>query len=69
MTKKVQEPQYIMSALNTPMLNYKKYYMNVQEKIFTFLLAFVGGGIVGLAFYGGTIPGCGWDCDIGNVHQ
>lgn len=53
MTKKVQEPQYIMSALNTPMLNCKKYYMNVQEKIFTFLLAFVGGGIVGLAFYGG----------------
>lgn len=53
MAKKVQEPQYINSALNTPMLNYKTYVMNRQEKIITFLLAFIVGGIVGLTFYGG----------------
>lgn len=53
MAKKVQEPQYIMSALNTPMLNYKIYVMNRQEKMVTFLLSFVVGGIVGLTFYGG----------------
>ena len=53
MAKKVQEPQYVMSALNTPMLNYKTYVMSGQEKFTTFLLAFVVGGIVGLTFYGG----------------
>lgn len=53
MAKKTKEPQYIMSALNTPMLNYKVYIMSSQEKIITFLLAFVIGGIVGLTFYGG----------------
>ncbi len=53
MAKKVEEPQYIMSALNTPMLNYKAYVMNWQEKIMTFLIAFIVGGIVGLTFYGG----------------
>lgn len=53
MAKKMQEPQYINSALNTPMLNYKTYVMNGQEKTITFLLAFIVGGIVGLTFYGG----------------
>lgn len=53
MAKKIQEPQYIMSALNTPMLNYKTYVMSAQEKIITFLIAFVAGGVAGLTFYGG----------------
>lgn len=53
MAKKEQEPQYIMSALNTPMLNYKTYVMSKQEKMINSLLAFVVGGVVGLAFYGG----------------
>ena len=35
------------------MLNYKIYVMNGQEKMTTFLLAFIVGGIVGLTFYGG----------------
>lgn len=53
MAKKNQEPQYIMSALNTPMLNYKTYVMCSQEKMITFLMSFIVGGIVGLTFYGG----------------
>lgn len=53
MAKKNQEPQYIMSALNSPMLNYKIYVMNNQEKMKTFLMAFIVGGIAGLTFYGG----------------
>lgn len=53
MAKKIQEPQYINSALNTPMLNYKTYFMSGQEKTMTFLIAFIVGGIVGLTFYGG----------------
>lgn len=53
MAKKEKEPQYIMSALNTPMLNYRTYVMDNQEKTMTFLMAFIVGGIVGLAFYGG----------------
>ena len=51
MAKKVRGPQFIPSALNTPMVNYNEYYMSIQEKIITFLLGFVGGGLVGLIFY------------------
>ncbi|MCD8086239.1 MAG: type II secretion system F family protein [Clostridiales bacterium] len=53
MGKKAREPQYIPSALNTPMLNYRVYYMSAAEKLLTFLLAAVVGGGVGLIFYGG----------------
>lgn len=53
MAKKEQEPQFIPSALNTPMLNYRTYIMDGREKIVTFLMAFVVGGAVGLIFYGG----------------
>lgn len=53
MAKKNQEPQYITSALNTPMLNYKNYVMTSQEKFITFLITFIVGGIIGLVFYGG----------------
>ena len=52
MAKKVKGPQYIPSALNTPMINYNEYYMNSKEKFITFLIGFVGGGAVGLVFYG-----------------
>ena len=50
--KKEKGPQFIPSALNTPMINYNEYYMTVKDKIVTFLLGFVGGGLVGLVFYG-----------------
>lgn len=53
MAKKKQEPQYVMSALNTPMLNYKVYIMSGREKITINLIVFLVGGIVGLTFYGG----------------
>lgn len=47
------EPQYYMSAINNPVLNYKVYIMKPLEKILFFLLTFVIGGLVGLIFYGG----------------
>ncbi len=53
MAKKVQEPQYITSVLNTPMLNYRTYVMTAQETLVTFLMAFVAGGAAGVIFYGG----------------
>ncbi|WP_034448921.1 type II secretion system F family protein [Butyrivibrio sp. AE2032] len=52
MAKKVRGPQFIPSALNTPMINYNEYYMNGTEKFLTFLVCFVCGGLVGLIFYG-----------------
>ena len=50
--KKERGPQYLPSALNTPMINYGEYYMNTKEKISTFFLAFIGGGFIGFVFYG-----------------
>ncbi len=52
MAKKERGPQYLPSALNTPMINYGEYYMSTQEKLITFLIAFVGGGALGFVFYG-----------------
>ena len=52
MAKKQQEQQYIMSELNTPLLNYQVYVMDAQEKLTTFLLGFLAGGAIGLVFYG-----------------
>ena len=53
MRREEREPQYIASALNTPMLNYKVYYMGAKEKIQNVLLALITGGATGLIFYGG----------------
>ncbi len=53
MAKKEIEPQYIMSDLNTPMINYRVYVMTFQEKLINILMAFIAGGAVGLVFYGG----------------
>ncbi len=47
------EPQYYMSKINTPALNYKVYYMKNSEKIIYSLLAFAVGAAVGYLFYGG----------------
>lgn len=51
--KKEKEPQYYLSATNTPTYNYKVYYMSPLEKSLYFLLAFVVGAAVGYLFYGG----------------
>lgn len=53
MTKKMHEPKYIMSELNTPMLNYQTYVMSTREKVVNFFVSFIVGGIIGLIFYGG----------------
>ena len=61
MSKKKQqiEPQFIPSALNNQMLNYKVYYMPLTEKLIYFLLTFIVGGVVGLIFYGGLFKSDG----------
>ncbi len=51
--QKNTEPQYYMSAINNPVLNYKVYIMKPTEKMLFFLLTFTVGGLVGLIFYGG----------------
>lgn len=51
--KKVEEPEYYMSATNIPTLNYKVYRMKFVEKILYFLVAFAAGAAVGYLFYGG----------------
>lgn len=53
MAKKEKKPEYVASPINTPMLNYRVYYMSKQEKLITFLAAFLVGGAIGLIFYGG----------------
>lgn len=51
--KKAPEPQYFKSAINTPVVNYRVYYLSRKEKILYFILAFVVGAFVGYTFYGG----------------
>jgi tight adherence protein B len=49
--KKVKEPKYLNSKLNTQLLNYRVFYFSAIQKILYSLLIFVLGGIVGLVFY------------------
>ena len=51
--KKVNEPKYILSPINTQMLNYRVYYMSSVEKIAYSALLFLLGGFAGYVFYGG----------------
>ena len=51
--KKPEEPQYYMSRVQMPVMNYKVYHMGAVEKILTFMLAFVIGAAVAYLFYGG----------------
>lgn len=53
MKDKKQEPQYLMSCLNTPLLNYRVYVPKKSEKLIAGMLFFAIGGAVGLLFYGG----------------
>lgn len=53
MNKQEKAPKYILSALNTPMLNYETYVMSLKERITAYLIGFLLGGCVGLSFYGG----------------
>lgn len=57
--KKEREPKYIPSPLNNNMINYKEYYMSMNEKIGYSLLIFIIGGLVGLVFYGGLFKSDG----------
>lgn len=52
MAKKERIPQYVMSQLNTTMLNYRVYVIPTQKKIMLMLGLFVIGGLLGQVFYG-----------------
>lgn len=52
-SRKQEEPQYYMSAVNLPAMNYRVYYMSHWEKLLYFGLAFSVGAVVGYLFYGG----------------
>ena len=54
-----REPKYLPSPLNNKMLNYRVYYMSGAEKIGSFLLTFLVGGLAGLVFYGGLFKADG----------
>lgn len=51
--QKIIGPKFLPSPLNNNMINYKVYYMSAKEKILSFCMTFLLGGIVGLIFYGG----------------
>ena len=48
-----KEPQFLASALNNAMPNYKVYYLSPKEKALWYTLVFALGGLVGQVFYGG----------------
>lgn len=59
MAKKIDEPQYYISKINTQVLNYNVYVMKKSEKFLYGLLLFIIGGAVGLVFYGGLFKSDG----------
>lgn len=59
MATKAKEPEYYLSRINTPVLNYKTYKMKPYEKILYSSFLFGAGGVVGLIFYGGLFKADG----------
>lgn len=53
MAKKNSQPQYLTSRINTTVLDYRVYVMKGSERLLYGLLLMLGGGGVGLIFYGG----------------
>lgn len=53
MAKKNSQPQYLTSKINTSVLDYRVYVMKASERLMYTVLLVLGGGIVGLIFYGG----------------
>ena len=53
MKRKAKSAEFIHSPLNTPMLDYRVYHMSRMEKLQATVISFLGGGAVGLVFYGG----------------
>lgn len=53
MGKTSGQTQYLTSKINTNVLNYRVYVMKAHERLQYTLLFMLGGGIVGLIFYGG----------------
>lgn len=51
--KKNQEPEYVLSRINNPMLNYRRYVPTSAEKVLFIAAAFLGGGAVSLIFFAG----------------
>ena len=51
--KEEKEPEFYMSAINTPIYNYNVYNFKKTEKIIYILVAFIVGAFVGYIFYGG----------------
>jgi len=51
--KKELEPEYLYSATNQPVLNYKVYYLKKGEKLLWSIVAFIIGAAVAYLFYGG----------------
>lgn len=51
--EKVLEPEFYTSRVNTPVRNYKVYYMKPKEKIINYIIGFVVGALVAYLFYGG----------------
>lgn len=59
MAKKIREPEFYYSQINTKLLNYNVYRMSIGQKIMYFLAMFVIGGILGIIFYGGLFKSDG----------
>lgn len=51
--KKKKKPKYILSPLNSQMINYQVYYLSASEKILYSVILFIVGGLAGQVFYGG----------------
>ncbi len=58
--KKLNEPEYYISRINTQVLNYNVYVMKKNEKLVYELFLLMTGGCIGLIFYGGLFKNDGY---------
>lgn len=57
--KDIKEPEYVTSLINTQVINYKVYKLNLRQKVLYSVLLFIAGGLLAQVFYGGLFKESG----------
>ena len=57
--KKEKEPEFLTSAINSQVINYKVYYLSKKQKVLYYFILFAAGGFIAQIFYGGLFKDAG----------
>lgn len=57
--KKEKQPEFLTSAINSQVINYKVYCLSEKQKVLYYFILFTAGGLIAQIFYGGLFKDAG----------